>query len=230
MSLWLRHEKLVEMKVLRSSALFVAGLGGLGSTVSELLVRLGIGKLYIADNGLVDEPDLNRQILYSKGDIGKRKVDAAMERLSRLTSETSLQGIFADINDERFSLPEDILGVVDCLDNWRTRFRLEALARERGIFLVHGGVKEMYGQVTTILPPETPSLKEILGEVKEEGTLQVFPPLVTAIASLQAWEATNAILGRPRLLGKLLILDLWAPSLEVVQLNRRKAEIDPSEL
>lgn len=80
---------------------------------------------------------------------------------------------------------------------------------------MHGRVKKMYGQVTTLLPPETPSLKEIFEELKE-----VYPPLVLALASLQIWETVNALLGRPRLLGKLLILDLWEPSLEIAQINR----------
>lgn len=220
MSIWSRHERLVEMRVLRNSSLLVAGVGGLGATVSELLVRLGVGKLYLVDSGLVDEPDLNRQILYDKDDIGKRKVDSAIRKLSRMTSETKLEGMFMDIRDEGFKLPEDISGILDCLDNWGSRLRLESLAAEREVFLVHGGVKEMYGQVTTIFRPETPSLREIFGELKEERAFQVYPPLVVNIASLQAWEAVNALLGRPRLLGKLLILDLSVPSLEVLPLYK----------
>ncbi|MCS7232895.1 MAG: ThiF family adenylyltransferase [Synergistetes bacterium] len=221
MNIWLRHEKLVEMGILRSASLLVAGAGGLGSTVLELLVRLGIGKIYIVDNGIVDKPDLNRQILYDSKDLGKKKVQAAIEKLSEISKETVLDGIFKDINSDDFTLPEDIMGIVDCLDNWKSRFKLENLARERELFLVHGGVKEMYGQITTLMYPETPSLREIFGEVKEERNLQVYPPLVIALASLQVWETVNALLGRPRLLGKLLVLDLWEPSLEIVEICKR---------
>lgn len=221
MDIWLRHEKLVEMGALRRASLLVAGAGGLGSTVLELLVRLGIGKLYIVDSGVVDEPDLNRQILYNRNDLGKKKVQAAIEKLSEISKETLLEAIDKDINDPDFSLPEDITGIVDCLDNWKTRFKLEGLAKEREVFLVHGGVREMYGQITTLLPPETPSFKEIFGEVKEESVLQVYPPLVIALASLQVWETVNVLLERPRLLGKLLILDLWEPSLEIVEIRKR---------
>ena len=78
----------------------------------------------------------------------------------------------------------------------------------------------MYGQITTLMYPDTPSLREIFGNPQEEAPPQVYPPLVVAVASLQAWEAINALLGTPRLLGKLLIIDLWAPSLEVISLAR----------
>ncbi|TFB08947.1 hypothetical protein E3V08_01685 [Candidatus Atribacteria bacterium MT.SAG.1] len=59
--------------MLQKSAIFVAGIGGLGCLLSEILVRSGIGKVYLCDNGTIEKPDLNRQILYTQKDIVKRK-------------------------------------------------------------------------------------------------------------------------------------------------------------
>ncbi len=223
MGFWgMRHEELVDIEVLKNSSLLVAGVGGLGCTVSQLLLRLGLGELYLLDKGIVDEPDLNRQILYDFGDVGEKKVDVALRKLSGVSPGARIKALFVDIASEDFHLPNGIIGVVDCLDNWRSRFRLESLAREKGVFLVHAGVREMYGQITTVLHPDTPSLEEIFGSPPEEDTPQVYPPLVVAVASLQVWETVNALLGTPRLLGKLLVLDLWNLSLEVISLAGKR--------
>ncbi len=213
-----RHEKLVDIEVLKNSSLLVAGVGGLGCTVCQLLLRLGVGELYLVDSGIVDEPDLNRQILYDFEDIGSKKAEVAVRKLSSVFPKTRVRALCVDILGDDFRLPNGIMGVVDCLDNWCSRFRLESLAREKGVFLVHAGVKEMYGQITTVFHPDTPSLEEIFGNPPEEDSPQVYPPLVVAVASFQVWETVNALLGAPRLLGKLLVLDLWGPSLEVISL------------
>ncbi|MBC7338199.1 MAG: hypothetical protein H5U01_18260 [Clostridia bacterium] len=109
---------------------------------------------------------------------------------------------------------------MDCLDNWKGHVKLESLTLGKDLFIVFGRVKEMYGQITTLLPPETPPLREIFEDFKEEGELKVYLPLAMALASLQVWEMVNSLLGRPRLLGKILTLDLWQPSLEIAQINR----------
>ncbi|RKX38247.1 MAG: hypothetical protein DRP20_03400, partial [Thermotogae bacterium] len=73
-----RHEQLLSqcMEKIKKTKVLVAGLGGLGSTVLNLLARTGFEHLYAVDHKIVDEPDLNRQILYDHGDLGRRKVDA----------------------------------------------------------------------------------------------------------------------------------------------------------
>ena len=59
------------------AVIMIAGVGGLGATVSQLLVRAGVGKLYLVDDGIVDWPDLNRQLLYGEGDIDREKLPLA---------------------------------------------------------------------------------------------------------------------------------------------------------
>ena len=56
--------------------------------LAEILVRSGIGKVYLCDNGIIEKPDLNRQIFYTQKDIGKRKVDIATKRLSEILQRT----------------------------------------------------------------------------------------------------------------------------------------------
>ena len=115
----------------------VAGVGGLGATVSQLLVRAGVGKLYLVDDGIVDWPDLNRQLLYGEGDIDREKLPLAKERLSAINSTTEISLIEGPI-DKNFVMPTDLNAVADCLDNYSSRFLLDELTPE-GVFLVHGG-------------------------------------------------------------------------------------------
>ncbi|MBC7331129.1 MAG: ThiF family adenylyltransferase [Synergistetes bacterium] len=207
MDILLKHENLVKRDVLKRVSILVAGTGDLGSMVSELSAKLGIGKIYIVDR--VDA-----------GDLGKKRAEALIRRLSQISGETLIQWIPKNVEDHDFSLPEDILVIMDCLDNWKGHVKLESLTLGKDLFIVFGRVKEMYGQITTLLPPETPPLREIFEDFKEEGELKVYLPLAMALASLQVWEMVNSLLGRPRLLGKILTLDLWQPSLEIAQINR----------
>ena len=66
-------------KVLEKQTVLVLGVGGLGSVVMMNLLRLGIGKLIIVDYDVVDEHNLNRQLMFSKSDVGKPKVERAKE-------------------------------------------------------------------------------------------------------------------------------------------------------
>ena len=107
---------------LEQSSVFVAGIGGLGCLLSEILVRSGVGRVYLCDKGRVAETDLNRQLFYTQNDIGRKKIDIASAWLSKIHTHTEIVPIDNDIMEEDFSLPEDINGVADCLDNFKSRF------------------------------------------------------------------------------------------------------------
>ena len=64
-----------KQKILAESSILIAGIGGLGCTVADILTRAGIGKLIIIDYGIIEASNLNRQILFEVSDIGKPKVN-----------------------------------------------------------------------------------------------------------------------------------------------------------
>ena len=221
MQVFERHRKLMGdcFERVRKKSVLVAGLGGLGSTTSQLLVRLGFKKLIIVDPKEVDELDLNRQILYDKKDLGRKKVEVAKEKLERI-SDVEIVALDKKI-DENFELPKvDV--VVDCLDNFSSRFVLEKKAFEKGIPLVHGGVKGYGGQVTVIYPHKTKTLSEIFGDLEDDPTPpQVFPPTVVLVASIQASEAVKVICGDEdgSLMNRLLVVDLSINSFDTIYLG-----------
>lgn len=199
-----------ELEILQKSSVLVAGVGGLGSIVSELLVRRGIGELILIDQKEIDEPDLNRQLLYTSADLGKQKLEVAKQRLEAIHSYTKIKTLDLRISDK----PEvydkineyNFAGIADCLDNYDSRFALEKLLTEHR-FLVHGGVLNDFGQVTTI--KKGASLKALFtGQQDSTEPIPVCPEVVAIIGSLMVKEIINSILGKPQLENKILIVEL----------------------
>ena len=190
-----------------AAAVLVAGVGGLGATVSQLLARAGIGRLYLVDDGIVDWPDLNRQLLYDEGDLGREKLRVAGDRLRAINSNTEISLIDGRI-DEHFVMPVGLSAVADCLDNYPGRFLLDDLTPE-GIYLVHGGLEGDHGQVMTLQSGRSQSMAAIFaGACQPEGSIPVTPDNVVIIAGLMVNELFAAIFGRPKLLNRCMVVSL----------------------
>ncbi|MFP4431135.1 MAG: HesA/MoeB/ThiF family protein [Spirochaetaceae bacterium] len=188
---------------LAAAKVAVIGAGGLGSTVLELLVRLGVGEILVYDHGIVDLPDLNRQILYSHDDLRRPKAEAAADYLRRINPEARIRAVAETVEPGFFFSTDDRApdAVVDCLDNFATRFVVDDACFAAAIPLVHGGVYRHFGQVTVVRSGITPSLKEIFGEqqkaLDEEANKPMFPPAVVGVATVEATESAKLLLRRP---------------------------------
>ncbi|QTA37327.1 HesA/MoeB/ThiF family protein [Thermosipho ferrireducens] len=217
-----RHEKLLgkeTMEKISQTNVLVAGAGGLGSTVLQLLVRLGFSNITIVDPKIVDPPDLNRQILYTREDLGKHKALIAKERLLSINPSCEILSIIDEI-DENFNLEKNIDIVIDCFDNFESRFILESWCEKKGIPFVHGGVEEYRAQVTVIIPGKTKSLKEIYFGITTKNKPQVFPPTVIITASLQVNETIKLLKGdlSNALVNKILFVDILKNEYEILSL------------
>ncbi|MBM7559412.1 ThiF family adenylyltransferase [Marinitoga litoralis] len=213
-SLYKDFEKLQKSKVL------VVGAGGLGSNVLQHLVRLGIGEIYIYDDGVLDMPDLNRQILYTPEDIGKEKVFVAKEKLLEINPDVEIH-IHNERVLEKTDLP-DVDIVIDCFDNFESRKIIDKKIHEKNIPLIHGGVERFYGQVTDIIPGKTKKLIDILGNIEDSDEVKLVTPYsVSIIASLQVSEAVKILLEdyENALINKILIMDLIYNTFDIIELK-----------
>lgn len=213
-----------KQKQLAEARILVAGVGGLGSTVAEILVRAGIGTLVILDDGIIDEPDLNRQIQYTQNDLGKAKVEIAARKLSSIHQQTTIIPIRRRLEDDpalRDSLRQHkVDGIADCFDSFESRFVLEKSLQDN-MFLVHGGVQSDYGQVTTMKRGQTPLFSELYAQMEDsDSPLPVCPQSVICIASLMAHEVMNNIWQAPKLLNTLLIVELADFTFSKIQLGQ----------
>jgi len=175
--------------------------------VSQLLARAGIGKLYLVDDGVVDWPDLNRQLLYTEADIGQPKLEIAGQRLQQVNRSVKIELLQQHI-DHAFKLPSAVSIVADCLDNYISRFHLDAALADEA-FLIHGGIEGDQGQILTLQKGKSQSLADIFaGAQQPTGDIPVSGPGATIIAGYMANELLNTILGKPQLLDRFLIVGL----------------------
>ncbi len=205
--------------ILKDSSILIAGMGGLGCTVAENLVRAGIGKLILLDHDIITKTNLNRQILFDQTDIGKPKVKVTKLKLKAINPELEVEVFENDVSElANLHLPP-LNGIADCLDNHESRFILnDTLLDDQ--FLVHGGVKNDFGQITTIKNVITQSLKQIFGDYKNEVEPGIIPQTVITIGSIMAHEIINNIFGKPQLLNKLLIVELSDFSMFKIDLKK----------
>ncbi|MCY0868549.1 MAG: HesA/MoeB/ThiF family protein [Desulfurococcus sp.] len=208
---------------LKNTSVLVAGAGGLASTVLYYLTAAGVGRIVFIDDGVVELSNLQRQILYDSSDIGKPKVQAAYEKLAKLNPGVALEPVHETITRELLSrLVPRVDLIVDALDNWNTRFLLDEAAWMHGKPLVHAGVGEYYGQLTVVIPGETPCLRYLFRGVRDEGRggVVVLPQVPGILGLLEVNEVFKLVLGYGRpLANKMLLFNARNPSLEVIELK-----------
>lgn len=223
MERYARHIHLFEEQAfarIQQARVLVAGAGGLGSTVLQLLSRYGFGEIHFYDDGILDAPDLNRQFLYTSQDIGAPKADTARKLMEAINPDVTVTAHAEQLNSTT-DLP-DVDLVIDCLDNFTGRRILDERFFSRGIPIIHGGVTAFCGQVTTLIPGKTRSLSDIYGPPTMQdgpiGCQDIYPPVVVAVASLQVSEAVKLIGGRldHLLLNRIQVVDLLTNSFDVI--------------
>jgi len=214
-----------EQAKLLQSKVAIIGAGGLGGTILELLTRMGIGKLIIADKDIIVDSNLNRQILSTENNLGQSKAEVAVKRVKEINSSVEIVGHSVFINSD--NIKKIIKGtevVVDALDNLPSRFVLQKACQNLKIPLVHGAIAGFNGQLTTIFP-EDKGLELIYGSNKdlpEHGSeVELGAPTITPalIASLEAQEVIKILLKRGKLFrNKLLYLDIEDGTIEILNL------------
>jgi len=208
---------------LKSSKVAVIGVGGLGSPVAYYLAAAGIGRILLIDEQEPELSNLNRQILHWEEDLGKNpKPLSAKWKLERFNSDIKIETFVGRLTEENVEkVLEGVDVIVDCLDNFETRFLLDEYAQKRKIPLVHGAVEGTFGQVTTIVPGKTKSLREIFSSVRErKGKFPIIGATAGVVGSIQAMEVIKLLtgFGEP-LLNKLLLIDLAYNTFDVVELR-----------
>jgi molybdopterin/thiamine biosynthesis adenylyltransferase len=208
---------------LKNSKVAVVGVGGIGSPVAYYLAAAGVGTLLLVDNQKPELSNLNRQLLHWEEDVGKNsKVESARWKLERFNGDIVVETFAGELNGDNIDgVLEGVDVIVDCLDNFKTRYLLDDYAHRKMVPLVHGAVEGTFGQVTTIVPRITKSLREIFPDMKEtEESFPVLGATAGVVGSLQAMEVIKLLtgLGEP-LLNKLLLIDLAFNTFEVVELR-----------
>lgn len=248
---------LAGQRKLGARAALIVGCGALGCTVAEQLARAGVGRLIIVDRDVVELTNLQRQTLFDEQDaaLGTPKAIAAAQRLNRINSTIRITPIVADVtpgNAEallRVHAADSIAlepgtresarfveVVVDCTDNFQTRYLINDACVKHHVPLVYAGVVGMSGTLMTIRPGVGPCLRCVFPDLPEPGTAPtcdtagVLGPLVGMAASMQSVEAIKVLLGREDLCNTSLIaIAPWDNRFREFNLSnaRRQSNDDP---
>jgi len=195
------QEKLKQAKVL------IAGAGGLGSPISMYLTAAGVGKIRIVDHDIVELSNLNRQVLHWDRDIGKGKVDSALEKLRLLNQDVEIEAIDEMITETNVS--QLVAGcdlIIDAMDNLPTRYLLNKTAVDKGIPFFHGAVYGFEGRAMTIIPGKTACLMCLYRGAISEGRFPVIGVTPAIIGCIQATEVIKYIVGVGELLTNRLLM------------------------
>lgn len=210
---------------LKNTKVLVAGVGGLGSVEAIYLAAVGVGKLVLVDNDIVELSNLNRQILHWTDDIGKAKPVSAAEKLRKLNPNVEIEIVTEGITRENVEeLLKKVDIVIDGLDNWEARFLIDEAAYRLGKPYVYAGIHGFQGQVTIIVPEETPCLRCVLPpKLRTPQQIPVIGSVVGIIGSIAVTELVKFVTGVGEVAkGKMLVIDAYSMEMFKFELAPRK--------
>jgi sulfur-carrier protein adenylyltransferase/sulfurtransferase len=214
---------------LKASSVLVVGAGGLGVPVLTYLAGAGVGRIGIVDGDRLEASNLHRQTLYALADVGQPKAQLAAARLQALNPEIDVQIHATRLTAENGAAllqPYDL--IIDCTDNFSTKFLLNDLCMTQSKPAVLSSVYQYEGQLQVIRPDRGSScLRCVWPEATRDGLVGncaeagVLGPVPGVFGSLQALEALKVLLDLPGQLGnELLMLDLTTLAISRVKARR----------
>lgn len=224
------QEKLKQAKVL------VVGAGGLGSPVLLYLAAAGVGHIGIIDDDSIDLSNLQRQVLFNSQDVGQKKATVARQKILALNPQISAISITERITSANafvFINPYDI--VIDCTDNFATRYLLNDACVLKDKTLIYASVQKFEGQFAVFNHRKSDgtfstNYRDMFPEPPEPNTVMnceqagVMGALTGIIGSLQAGEAIKIITGAGEpLADKLLIFDGLAMEQTIIHIPDRQS-------
>lgn len=218
-------------KQLLKSRVLVVGAGGLGTPALLYLAAAGVGQIGIVDNDKVSISNLQRQVMYTCGDVGRDKTLVSSIRVAALNPDVNVV-----THSERFTpenghiLAETYDFVIDGTDNFASKFLIADICAQTGTPYCHAGVRGFEGQAMTVLPGETACYRCLFEEEppdEAEATCKsagILGPVAGTLGSIQATEALKFLLGTGELLtNRLLTLDLGTMRVREVRFERNPA-------
>lgn len=200
---------------LAASCVLLIGAGGLGTAAGLYLANAGVGRLNVNDFDEVDETNLPRQVLYTEADVGSSKAEVAASRLSAFNPDIKVSAIGHRL--DRTELTDQVKAaniVLDCTDNFQSRWLINELCSENGTALVTGAAIRTEGQLSVFRHDRAdgPCYRCLYSEEDEnlndcEGQ-GILGPVAGTIGCMMATEALKYLLGiESGLDGKLWVYD-----------------------
>jgi sulfur-carrier protein adenylyltransferase/sulfurtransferase len=213
---------------LKAARVLCIGAGGLGSPLALYLGAAGVGTLGIVDFDVVDYTNLQRQIIHTTADVGRKKLDSAADKLKAINPLINLRTFDTRLSsDNALELFRDFDIIADGTDNFPTRYLVNDACVITGKPNVYGSIFRFEGQASVFATEEGPCYRCLYPEppppglvpsCAEGGVLGILPGLVGVI---QATEVIKLILGKgDSLIGRLLLVDALAMKFRELKLRK----------
>ena len=200
---------------LKAAKVLCIGAGGLGSPLALYLAAAGVGTLGVVDFDVVDYTNLQRQVIHTTADVGRKKLDSAAEKVKAINPFIQLRPFETRLTSENaLELFRDFDIIVDGTDNFPTRYLVNDACVLTGKPNVYGSIFRFEGQASVFATKDGPCYRCLYPEppppglvpsCAEGGVLGILPGLV---GIMQATEAIKLILGKGEpLIGRLLLVD-----------------------
>lgn len=218
-------------QALKSARVLIVGSGGLGCPVALYLGAAGVGHLTLVDDDHIEVANLQRQIAFETAQMGESKAERLADRIRGINPLITVDVIRQRLADEDFDAPVAQASLVlDCCDNFNTRFALNRACVKAGVPLVSGAAIRGEGQISVYdsRQPQSPCYHCLYPEQGNEdltcSEAGVIAPLVGMIGAAQAMEAIKVISGVGKtLVGRLLIVDAWRMEWREIKLAKDPA-------
>ena len=196
----------------------IVGVGATGAASASLLARAGVHHLTLVDRDIVEFSNLQRQILFDEGDAAEAlpKAEAARRHIARFNSSIEVAPFVADLVPANIAdLLADTHLILDCTDNFETRYLINDFAVAHGTPWIYAGAVGAQASTLNIIPSQTACLSCLFptppaGQVETCDTAGILSTAVNFAASIQTTEALKLLTGHPEQLRRtFLSVDLW---------------------
>lgn len=210
---------------MRGATVLVVGLGGLGSVVATYLTGAGIGHLILADHDVVSLSNLQRQVLYTESEIGQPKAECAVRRLSAQSSATVFEAVCCGLTaDNAGQLVSRADVVVDCTDNFGTRYLIDGVCADCGRPWVYGSIGAFGGQVSVFNHLSGRRYADLFPDREKLCTFDasaagVIGPVPAVVGAVEALEVMKLIAGFGEVFdGRLFMIDLLTLKTNIIDI------------
>ncbi len=201
-------------QALVDSRVLMIGMGGLGSPAAMYLAASGIGQIVVSDYDRIEPSNLQRQIIHREKDTNELKAHSAKKNLLEINPACDVIAIDWELDDDELHHEINKANVIlDCSDNFQTRFQINRICVINKTPLVSGAAIRMEGQIATWMPHKGGPCYQCLypGDLENTETCAmegILAPVVGIIGTMQALQAIQVLIGKAQhLQGKLTLFD-----------------------
>lgn len=228
---------IASQELLSNAKVLIVGMGGLGCPAAQYLASSGVGSIGIADDDIVSESNLHRQILYSPDDLGAYKVDIATKKLQQQNPSVNVIPYRVRISSSNvMELISEFDLIIEGTDNFETKCLLNDACVLAGKPLVYGAIYQHEGQVSiwNVLQKDgsySPNYRDVFPNAEESQVPNcreggVVPTLAGIVGCMQANEAIKYLIrSEETLAGKLWMMNVMSGKTQIIKLRKTSVQI-----